>query len=132
MRQALTIFYDSYCPLCVKEMQKLDELDKKNQLAFIDIHSTTFTLDFTHINKEAANEILHAQDSNGILLKGLDVTYEAWRLVGKGYWIKPFRWPLLRTIADKCYLLFARHRYQISYCLTGQQPCQNGACLPKI
>jgi len=33
----------------------------------------------------------------------------------------PLRWPLIRHVADYAYSLFARHRYSISYWLTGQK-----------
>lgn len=35
----LTLFYDATCPLCVKEMDTLRRLDKKQSLKMIDIYS---------------------------------------------------------------------------------------------
>ncbi|MEK9766399.1 MAG: DCC1-like thiol-disulfide oxidoreductase family protein, partial [Thalassolituus sp.] len=75
--------------------------------------------------------ILHADTASGELLLGLDVTYRAWALVGKGFWIAPLRWPVIRWFADKAYLWFARNRYKVSGWLTGQERCNTcgpGGC----
>ncbi|KMT66641.1 thiol-disulfide oxidoreductase DCC family protein [Catenovulum maritimum] len=132
MTPKLTIFYDSYCPLCINEMQHLAKLDKNNTLAFADIHAENFTQIYPSINIEEANLILHAEcddgDGNTYFLYGLDVTHKAWKIVGRGYLIAPLRWPIIRFFADKVYLWFARNRYQISYWLTGKKPCESNQC----
>lgn len=143
--QKLTIFYDSYCPLCVAEMNKLHELDVKHSLSaqtktlalgeqklkleMVDLFSEDFEKNYPHINVEAATNRLHAQTDQGEILTGLDVTHIAWQLVGKGYLTAPLRWPVLRYFTDMLYLFFAEHRYKISYWLTGKARCQ--VCINK-
>lgn len=120
----LRLFYDGQCPLCVREMRQLQRHDTAQHLALVDIFTPNFHADFPQINADAAREILHAERPNGELLLGLDATYAAWKIVGKGYWIAPLRWPVVRVIADCCYRFFARNRYSISYWLTGTARCQ--------
>ena len=120
---ALTIFYDSFCPLCVKEMQALAKRDKKQYLCFEDINADDFTQRFPSIDANAANSILHAINGKGELLLGLDVTAQAWRLVGNPIYCI-LRWPLIKPVADRIYLAFANNRYRVSYWLTGQARCQ--------
>lgn len=122
---SLTLFYDGRCPLCVAEMRRLASLDGGRRLIFEDIHHPGFAARFPHINPDAANRILHGQTDSGELLFGLDVSCQAWRMVGKHRWMAMLRWPLIRPIADLGYRLFARHRYQISRWLTGQPRCQD-------
>ena len=120
----LTLFYDSYCPLCATEMKMLEELDVKRNLIFEDIHSENFETRFPSIDPEAADRILHGQFENGALIYGLDVTHQAWRAVGKKPWLAILRWPLIRWFADIAYLVFAKNRYSISWLLTGKKRCE--------
>lgn len=116
----LTVFYDGTCPLCAFEINHLKKQDKASCLNFEDIMVRDFQQRFPNLNWQALNERIHAIDSNGKVFIGLDATYEAWRLVGRGWLYAPTRWPVIRLFADKLYLMFARHRYRISYWLTGK------------
>lgn len=118
----LTIFYDSLCPLCVGEMRNL-RARNAGQLAFEDLHAPDFTNRFPHIDRARANEILHGQTDTGEMLLGLDVSARAWSLTGNRA-LTILRWPLIKPLADFFYRVFAKHRYRISYWLTGQARCQ--------
>lgn len=121
----LTIYYDGHCPLCMKEMQLLRHHDNKKYINLIDLHNDNFSKDYPHINKSEAIQILHGQLNTGELLLGLDVTCKAWSLVGKHKWLAILRWPLIRTIADFFYRVFAQYRSKISYLLTGNKTCNS-------
>ncbi len=121
----LTIFYDGQCPLCVREMNHLRRADRQGCLRLVDIQQPGFAEDFPHIDPYAARTVLHADARDGTQLLGLDVTYRAWSLVGKGFWIAPLRWPVIRWFADKAYLWFARNRYKVSGWFTGQERCES-------
>ena len=123
----LTIFYDGTCPLCAKEMNALKKHDKQNLLQTVDIYSEEFSA-YPEIDAEAANNILHAINHNGQLLLGLDVTYKAWQLVGRGWIYAPLRWKLVKPLADSLYLKFARNRYKVSFWLTGTSRCDSNSC----
>ncbi len=131
----LTLYYDGQCPLCVREMAHLRQADRDGRLTLVDIQQEGFTELYPHIDPQAARTILHANTADGSLLLGLDVTYRAWSLVGKGFWIAPLRWPVIRWFADKAYLWFARNRYKVSGWLTGQERCDScgptGCDIPK-
>jgi predicted DCC family thiol-disulfide oxidoreductase YuxK len=116
----LTIFYDGGCPLCAAEMRHLNSLDGAGKIAFEDIYAADFGARFPHIDQREADRILHGQLADGALIFGLDVTYQAWALVGKRRWVAILRWPIIKQIADFGYLFFARHRYRISRLLTGK------------
>lgn len=124
MSTKLTLFYDGHCPLCVKEMTALKKHDNYDVIQLVDIFSEAF-LDYPEVDQASASERLHAYDDKGQLLLGLDVTYHAWRLVGRGHWYAFTRWPVLRPICDWVYLKFARNRYTISGLLTGKKRCDS-------
>lgn len=119
----LTIFYDGGCPLCVKEMRHLKKLDESGNIQFENINADDFRDRYPAISVEDANAYLHGQLANGDMIYGLDVTHAAWSQVGKGWLIAPLRWPLVKWVADKVYLGFAKHRNRISKLLTGQERC---------
>ncbi|WP_034475157.1 thiol-disulfide oxidoreductase DCC family protein [Aestuariibacter salexigens] len=122
-QHTLTIFYDGQCPLCMKEMSHLMKLNRDGCLRFEDIMADDFSQRFPDLNWQHLNDRIHGQWQDGSVIQGLDVTYHAWRLVGKGWVYGWMRWPVIRWFADKAYLLFAKHRYRISYWLTGQKRC---------
>lgn len=119
----LTIFYDGNCPLCMAEMRQLKKHDKYKRIKFVNLHIENFTAHYPQIDPVKAYGILHGKLDSGEILLGLDVTCTAWKLVGKHRWLAILRWPIIRTIADAVYLLFARYRNTISYLLTGKKPC---------
>lgn len=129
----LTIFYDSYCPLCSAEINQLKAYDSNNQLSFEDIHDVDFVQRYPYIDKVEANKILHGQLSNGDMIYGLDVTCMAWTTVGKHRWLAILRWPVIRWFSDRAYLFFARHRNTISSLVSGKNKdlnCQS--CKAKV
>ncbi|MDA0128032.1 DUF393 domain-containing protein [Vibrio sp. MarTm2] len=123
----LTIFYDGTCPLCLKEMKALKQHDTQDLLSIVDLHSPDFAA-YPHVDPVEASRILHAYDHNHNLLLGLDVTYRAWSLVGKGWLYAPLRWPLISPMADWAYIKFANNRYTVSKWLTGKSKCDSGQC----
>lgn len=120
----LTVFYDGLCPLCNAEMRHLKKNDSENKIALVDITSACFPVDYPHLDKQTLNDRIHGLLADGQMISGLDVTYKAWDLVGKGWIYAPLRWPLIRPLADVCYTLFAKHRYRISFLLTGKRRCK--------
>ncbi|BDX08169.1 thiol-disulfide oxidoreductase DCC family protein [Planctobacterium marinum] len=127
-REQLTILYDGQCPLCVKEMRHLMKADSQHKIQLADINAPDFTTRFPEVSHQAAMSKLHGyleDQSSKTLVTGLDVTYHAWRLVGKGWLIAPLRWPVIKVIADYCYLKFAKNRFTLSRWLTGQSRCQS-------
>ena len=128
----LTIFYDSYCPLCSAEINQLKAFDSNNQLSFVDIHAADFVQHYPYIDTVKANKLLHGQLSNGDMIYGLDVTCMAWKTVGKHRWLAILRWPGIRWVSDRAYLFFARYRNTISSLLMprkkgtiGQKNCNS-------
>ena len=120
---SLTLFFDGSCPVCVREMNQLKNWDTNNELRLIDATNHQAMEAFPHIDPDRSMRILHAETFNGDLLLGLDANIAAWKTIGRKPWLSILRWPLIRPIADRAYLFFARHRYRISKILTGKSRC---------
>ncbi|MDF2177780.1 DUF393 domain-containing protein [Aliiglaciecola sp. CAU 1673] len=110
----LTLFYDGNCPLCNFEVRHLRRWDSCDEIRFVDINNDEFTACYPDLDRAKLDAILHAQWANGTWVSGLDATLAVWRVVGKGGWIAPLRWPLIRPFADVLYGLFARYRHQLT------------------
>lgn len=123
----LTIFYDGACPLCAQEMDALKRYDSSNAIQLEDIHQDDFTERFPEVDPGAAMQILHGE-LEGQPLYGLDVTYHAWRLVGKEWRVAFLRWWWIKPFADRAYLFFAKHRQQISRLFVRRSRCDNNSC----
>tara|TARA_R110002167_G_scaffold151133_2_gene344987 strand:+ start:269 stop:679 length:411 start_codon:yes stop_codon:yes gene_type:complete len=124
----LRVYYDGLCPLCLSEIRHLRRLDLQGNLDLQDINSGDFQTRFPHIDKIAADRVLHGELRDGTLVKGLDVTCMAWQLVGKGHWFAFLRWPLIRPFADFGYRFFARHRHRISGWFGRAPICEDDRC----
>lgn len=131
----LTIFYDGQCPLCSMEMDKLKHYDTQNLILLVNLHDDNFNLRYPHVNHNQAMRILHGQYQGEILL-GLAVTHRAWTLVGKGFWVAPLNFPIVKQLAHYIYLLIAKYRLPISHFLhkrfgIGNNTCERGVCYDK-
>ncbi|MFQ3235874.1 MAG: putative DCC family thiol-disulfide oxidoreductase YuxK [Paraglaciecola sp.] len=132
----LTIFYDAKCPLCTTEMNHLKEYDKNNVITLVDLHQQDFANLYPEIKFIDAMNILHGA-YNGKLLLGLEVTHRAWTLVGKGFWVAPLNWPVIKQLSHWVYLGLAKYRHPISTTLAKAFPklfdkasaqCRSGTC----
>lgn len=121
----LTIYFDSHCPLCMKEMQQLKVADKTGSIVFADLHAEGFSQRHPHIDPQQAYELLHVETYRGELLTGLDANCAVWQAVGRKRWFKILRWPIIRGFADIAYRFFARHRETISRLVTGKARCDS-------
>ena len=131
----LTIFYDGQCPMCATEMRHLKEYDKQNSIQMVDIHQADFASLYPDISFAKAMKILHGV-YKGELLLGLEVTHRAWTLVGKGFWVAPLNWPVIKTISHWVYLILAKYRHQVSgFCAKffgiKADACTSGTCYSK-
>ncbi|WP_286264587.1 thiol-disulfide oxidoreductase DCC family protein [Thalassotalea atypica] len=131
----LIIFYDGNCPLCSAEMSHLKKHDENNNIKLVNLHSKNFSKLYPSINIHRAMQILHGTYQGHFLL-GLEVTHRAWTLVGKGFWVAPLNWPILKTLSHWVYLLIAKYRHPISSAIAKvfkleSAVCQSGACFEK-
>jgi predicted DCC family thiol-disulfide oxidoreductase YuxK len=124
----MIIFYDGNCPLCNTEMQSLKKADNEQKIVLEDINKADFNRRFPHISKDKAMKILHAQTQTGELIYGLDVTYQAWKKVGKHRWLIILRLPVIKFFADQSYLFFAKYRQPISRFLMPNTACTSNQC----
>ncbi|MFQ3267080.1 MAG: putative DCC family thiol-disulfide oxidoreductase YuxK [Colwellia sp.] len=128
----LTIFYDGNCPMCSIEMEHLKKFDKDNVIILVDIHQKDFETLYPTVIFGDAMKILHGHYNDKTLL-GLEVTHRAWTMVGKGFWVAPLNWPVIKTLSHWVYLGLAKYRHEISAFLAKRfglkaTHCISGTC----
>ncbi|WP_111980144.1 thiol-disulfide oxidoreductase DCC family protein [Algibacillus agarilyticus] len=131
----LNIFYDGQCPLCVTEMAHLKRHDSNNVISLIDIHQDDFARLYPKVKYDEAMRILQGE-YQGRMLLGLAVTHRAWTLVGKGFWVAPLDWPIIKPISHLIYLGMAKYRHPISALAAAVfkikiSKCGSGVCYDK-
>lgn len=124
----MIIFYDASCPLCNTEMLHLKEADTEDRIVLVDINVDSFSACYPDIDKDKAMGLLHARTDTGDMIYGLDVTYQAWKTVGKYSWLKALRLPVIKIAADAGYTFFAKHRQLISRILMPHKACNSDQC----
>lgn len=107
-----TLYYDASCPLCSKEIAHLKRL-QKGTLVCADLH--TELPDTLTSQKNNMLRVLHLYKSDGHCLMGLDATVHAWQHTKFGWLLSWLRWPLIKSVADKCYTQWANRRYRKKY-----------------
>ena len=107
-----TLYYDAQCHLCSREIRHLSRL-ADGGLAFQDIHH--YLPDWGQPSPDTLLRTLHLHRADGRWIKGVDATVQAWSHTRWGWLLKPLRWPLLASIADRLYAHWARRRYQRLY-----------------
>ena len=75
--QQVTVWYDSGCPLCVREIALMRRLDKRGAIDFIDLHSDACS----PVDRETLLTRLHARDTDGSLVSGAAAFAAMWRAV---------------------------------------------------
>ena len=125
--QKMTIFFDGQCPMCQLEMAKLQQHDQAQKIDLVDLHSQRFAEHFPEVDFAEAMAVLHGY-YQGRTLRGLEVTHRAWTLVGKGFWVAPLNWPIIKPISHQIYLLVAKYRHPISNFLHKRLGIGHAAC----
>lgn len=107
-----TLYYDGQCPLCTKEMDRLEKL-KDQDLQLADIHTLAPDQDLPA--KDTLLRTLHLRLPDGRLLTGADANVAAWQHTRHGAWFRWLRWPIVSSIVDRLYDAWARRRYNRLY-----------------
>lgn len=131
--EKLNIIYDSKCSVCQWEVdylkQRMQDLDtynsnnnsgSNNLIRFTDLEATTTN---GYNESDPANggvtytmgmTSFHAVKPNGEILHGVPVFVEAYDIVDQGWIWEAVKWPIVGTLADWGYDMFAKIRTQLT------------------
>ena len=126
MTQAkLILLFDGGCPLCLREVKFLRSRDTLDNISFIDIDSPNYQPDlYSGISYKDAMGRIHAINESGEILKDVAVFREAYRLIGLGWIYAPTNWPILGSLIDQVYKLWAQWRLPLTRRPSLEQLCK--------
>lgn len=116
---AMTLYYDGNCSICRAQMSRLRKRDRAGCLAFSDITAPGFVAREVGVNMEALGTQIHVRTADGCLLVGIDSLIAIYTALGRGWWVAPLRWRMLRPLFSAMYRSLARNRYRLSACADG-------------
>ena len=117
------VFFDGDCPLCVREINMLARLDRRDRLKLTNIAAPDFdAVAVAGLDWQTLMDEIHGRLPDGTIVTGVEVFRRMYGAVGLGFLLAPTRWPGLRQAADFAYTRFAKNRLK----LTGR--CTDGVC----
>lgn len=118
----IEVFHDGKCPLCQREMQLLQRLDRAGAIAFVDISADGFDPSSLGVTWQTLMDRIHGRLPDGTLVEGVEVFRRLYAAVGYRRLVAISRWPVISQLLDVAYHTFAKNRLR----LTGR--CTDGAC----
>lgn len=120
--QRFEAFFDGDCPLCVREVNLLRRLDRRDRIRFTDIAAPEFEVDEGGPSYASLMDRMHGRMPDGTWIEGVEVFRQMYAAVGFGPLVALSRLPGLSRLLDLGYRLFARNRLR----LTGR--CVDDVC----
>ena len=110
----LRVYFDGACPLCSREIHWLRRRIPEGSVAFKDISQSDFVDVDEARSKGRLMEEFHAQLPSGEWVTGMEAFRRLYDLAGVGYLLRPTGWPVLRSVFDAAYALFAKYRLALT------------------
>jgi len=126
---AFEVFFDGDCPLCRREMNIVQRMDKNERVRLTDIASASFTPP-PGLTREALMASIHGRRADGTVVTGVEVFREVYTAVGLGRWVALTRLAPVAWALDAAYAWFARHRLRLTGRCT-DETCAIDAATPR-
>lgn len=111
----LTVYFDSQCGLCSKEIRYYQDIAPENRFEWKDVAQHHQELTAQGITFEAAMYEMHAIDDKGKVVKGVDAFIAIWSEIPKFRWLaRVISLPAIKPLGRLLYWAFARSRYKLS------------------
>ena len=122
MDYQIEVFYDGDCPLCIREINMLRNMDKHRRIKFTDISSSEFDITCVNLTMQMLMDRIHGRLPDGTLIEGVEVFRQLYSAVGFTWIVKLTRIPGISHLLDWGYRIFAKNRLK----WTGR--CADGSC----
>lgn len=123
------VFFDGECPLCVREINLLRRMDRKDRIVFTDIAAQGFDAGVTGLSQAELMASIRGRMPDGSMVEGVEVFRQLYGAVGLKPLIPLSRLPGIRQGLDAGYKVFARNRLKITGRCTPESCAVDGAPL---
>jgi predicted DCC family thiol-disulfide oxidoreductase YuxK len=110
----IEVFYDGDCPLCRREINLLKRLDRRQAIRFTDIAAPAFDPAPLGTDYAALMDQIHGRLPDGTMLVGVEVFRRLYASVGFRRLVALTRLPVVSTLLDWSYRLFAKNRLRFT------------------
>jgi predicted DCC family thiol-disulfide oxidoreductase YuxK len=113
-------FFDGACPVCRREMAWLRRWDRHCRIRFTDIAAADFRAGEYGVTRDEFMTQIHARLPDGSWVRGVEVFRRLYTAVGWGPIVWLTRLPIVSSLLDVAYRVFARNRTRwTGRCLPG-------------
>jgi predicted DCC family thiol-disulfide oxidoreductase YuxK len=112
----IKLLYDGECPLCLREVNFLQNRDRgRGLIAFVDISDRNYSpaencdIDFT-----TAMGTIHAILPDGTIINNLEVFRRVYTILGMGWLYSFTKLPIIGAIAEAIYQIWAKWRLKLT------------------
>ena len=107
------VFFDGGCPLCQREVNHYRRIDHQQNISWIDIARERDVLIEYSLSYDSAMQQLHAVNTAGQVVTGLDAFLLIWENIDRYRFLKGFILKLrLQKALKIIYRVFAKWRYK--------------------
>jgi predicted DCC family thiol-disulfide oxidoreductase YuxK len=112
----ISLLYDGECPLCLREVNFLRRKDAGRGLVkFVDITDDAYNpSENGGIEFADAMGRIHAVLPDGKVIQNIEVFRQIYAILGIGWLYAPTQWPILNSLVDWLYGIWARWRLRIT------------------
>ena len=104
------VFFDGECPLCVREINMMKRLDRKQRIRFTDIASPTFRAKAYGRDMDDFMSRMQGRLPGGEWIEGVEVFRRLYGAIGLRWLIPLTRLPGISHLLDAAYTIFAKNR----------------------
>ena len=107
----VTVWWDSSCPLCTKEIEIMKKLDKHKAVNFIDLMKSDNSANGCPINKKEMLARFHAQETGKEIVTGAAAFATVWRNIPAMRWLGILAEnPRILLMLESAYIWFLKYR----------------------
>lgn len=110
----IEMFFDGDCPLCVREKNLLNRMDRHNRILFTDITAPNFVASDYGKTQDDFMAEMHGRLPDGQWVTGVEVFRRLYEAVGFRVPVLVTRLPVIRHLLDAAYAVFARNRLKLT------------------
>lgn len=111
---AVEVFFDSGCPLCVREINMLRRWDRQQRIRFTDIDAEEFSAEQYGKTYEDLMARIQGRLPDGTWIEGVEVFRRLYSTVGFGPVVWVTRLPVISQLMNLGYWVFARNRLRLT------------------
>ena len=112
----IKLLYDGDCPLCLREVNFLRQRDgDQGRIRFVDIADLEYSpQENAGIDFETAMGRIHGILPDGTIVRNVEVFRRVYEIIGLGWIYTATQWPVIGSVVDWIYGLWAARRLQLT------------------